>query len=45
MLCASLHVVVGRTDSNRCWRIALRKLFIVVAILMLSSMGVAVSSS
>ena len=45
MLRTSLSVVVGRTESKRCWRTAPRKLLIAVAILMLSSMGVAVSSS
>ena len=45
MLCTSRHVVVGRTDSKRCWRTGPRKLLIAVAILMLSSMGVAVSNS
>ena len=36
-------LLLGRTDSKRCWRTAPRKLLIAVAILMLSSMGVAVS--
>ena len=41
----SLHVVVGRTEIKRCWRTAPHKLRIAVAILMLSSMGIAVLSS